>query len=193
MTKSEVAAALGVSEKTVARYIAAGRLPAQYVRGKTGQQLDIAEDDVKRFQIELHTPVEVPVETSAREVAPSASAEQVTTLARAQTESAPQKDAPELTPALTLSALARIVRAVMDEEQGGQGGTGGTGADKPRVPVESKLLLSLDEAVALSGVPRAQLDAARREGRLSARRIGRGFKIRRDELESFVAALWNQE
>ena len=39
----------------------------------------------------------------------------------------------------------------MDEDAGP--GQAGTSRDKPLVPVESKLLLSLDEAVALSGVP----------------------------------------
>lgn len=193
MTRSEVAAALGVSEKTVTRHIAAGRLPARYVKGKTGQQLEIAPTEVRRLQAELQGPPAVsaaPTPPESEFKAPETSeAAQVPATALARPDEALS---PELAPALTLSALARIVRAVMDEEgEPGQPGQAGTSGDKPRVPVESKLLLSLDEAVALSGVPRAHLDAARREGKLRARRVGRGFKIRRAELETFVASLWD--
>ena len=169
MTRSEVADVLGVSEKTVARYVAAGRLPARYVRGKTGQQLNVDEADVMRLKTEMETPVEVSTASPppAIQSAPNTT-EPESVLARVLPAATENAIAPA--PAMTLSALARIVRAVMEEE--GQPGQAGTKGDKVQVPVESKLLLSLDEAVALSGVPRSQLNAARREGQLEARRIG---------------------
>lgn len=197
LTKSEAAIALGVSEKTVSRYVAAGRLPARYVRGKTAQKLEIAPHDVARLQLELENrapqspqspvmPSEPLFGTGRPESAPES---QITALARDSEALAPEETVPS--PTLTLAALARIVRAVMDES--GHRQTKSDKSDKARVPIESKLLLSLDEAAALSGMPRAHLDAARRDGQLSARKIGRSFKIRRDELERFVASLWKNE
>lgn len=192
MTRSEVAVALGVSEKTVARYITAGRLSAHYVRGKTGQQLEIAEADVERLKIEMETPIAVPAvvttppETSEiNELGELSTSEPKHSASLARLSDRASMDAP--TPSLTLSALARIVRAVMEEDEAGQAKSS---QDKARVAIENKLLLSLDEAVALSGVPRAQLNTARRDGKLKARRIGRSYKVRREDLESFVTSLW---
>ena len=228
MTKSQAALALEVSEKTVSRYVAAGRLPARYVSGKTGRQLEIAAADVQTLQLELRrgTPAAVVAseEGALGEVAPMAAIDMdgaapqlsdaidepdIAPLNAAPLNAAPLTSigsAPQSTgqnteqsaalampsPSLTLSALARIVRAVMDEAEAEQNaGAGQLKLDKARVPIESKLLLSLDEAAALSGVPRAHLDAARRQGQLGARKIGRALKVRRDELEGWVAALWD--
>lgn len=196
MTRSEVAEALGVSEKTVARYVTAGRLSARYVRGKTGQQLEIAEADVERLKTEIETPIAVPTVAATALAAPPetleiserskvSASEQKHSASLARLNDERPMDAP--TPSLTLSALARIVRAVMEEDEPGQARSS---KDKAEVAIENKLLLSLDEAVALSGVPRAQLNAARRDGRLKARRMGRGYKVRREDLEAFTASLW---
>lgn len=87
-------------------------------------------------------------------------------------------------PSLPTSELfAEFVRAVVAE----------TGQDKSAVPTSEKMILSLDEAAALSGVPRAVLNDARRDGRLRARKLGRGYKVLRADLESFAAELFESE
>ncbi len=156
MTKTEAAELLGVSEKTVSRYVSSGKLAARYVAGKTGKQLDFDADEVERFKIESATPVE------ARQDKTNAI---VPTVA-----SVPQ-----------LALLTDLVRAVVAE----------IAQDKSLVPTSDKLALSLDEAAALSGVPRSVLDAGRKDGRLLARKIGRGYKVRRADLETFVASLFD--
>lgn len=197
MTRSEVAIALGVSEKTVARYITAGRLSAHYVRGKTGQQLEIAEADVERLKIEMETPIAVPAVVTTTPTAPPETSkinelgelsilEPKHSASLARLSDGASMDSP--TPALTLSALARIVRAVMEEDDPGQTKSS---QDKAHVGIENKLLLSLDEAAALSGVSRVQLNTARRDGKLKARRMGRSYKVRREDLELFVTSLWD--
>lgn len=159
MTKTEAAELLGVSEKTVSRYVSSGKLPARYVAGKTGKQLDFDADEVERFKLDAATPIE-PRQDKTNAIVPDPHL----------ASSAPSSPA----------TLADLVRAVLVE----------TGQDKNSVPTSDKLALSLDEAAALSGVPRSVLDAGRKDGRLLARKIGRGYKVRRADLETFVASLF---
>jgi excisionase family DNA binding protein len=57
------------------------------------------------------------------------------------------------------------------------------------VPVEAKLLLTLQEAQALTGLSRDTLRHAIDDGTLKAQVIGRGFKIKRADLDEYVAKL----
>ena len=155
MTKAEAATFLDVSEKTISRYVSSGKLPARYIAGKTGKQLDFDADELEAFKLESAAPIE-------------AGQDKTTAIVPA-------------TPIMPTSELfAEFVRAVVAE----------TGQDKAVVPTADKMLLSLDEASALSGAPRSILDAARKDGRLSARKIGRGYKVQRADLEAFVASLF---
>jgi excisionase family DNA binding protein len=65
-----------------------------------------------------------------------------------------------------------------------------TPGDKPRVPIERKLLLTLPEASAYSGVSEIRLNAAIRAGHLGARKdLGRGQRIKRTDLEEYIRSL----
>lgn len=161
MTKPEAAAFLGVSEKTISRYVSASKLTAHYVAGKTGRQLDFKEDELEQFR------------RAATETIEAGQPGQDTSGALVPTPAVALPVAPPLT-------LADLVRAIVAE----------TRQDKPLVPPADKLVLSLDEAAALSGVPRSALDAARKDGRLHTVKIGRGYKVRRGDLETFVASLF---
>lgn len=171
MNRKQIAQALDVSEKSVSRYVASGRLPDRRVKGA----LDVLEDDVERLRLELETPVLAPVahqdgdETHALVVVPPAN------VVRRDTH-------------LTLDALARAVVAIGERMDAGHSATGQV---ETPVKVSEKLLLSLDEAAALSGLPKSRLRAAIGDGELEARRIGRGFKMRPGELARFVASLFN--
>lgn len=57
---------------------------------------------------------------------------------------------------------------------------------KPTVPIESKLTLNLVEASALAGLSRRQLLIAIKEKKLKGRIIGKGWKVKRVDLESFI-------
>jgi excisionase family DNA binding protein len=63
---------------------------------------------------------------------------------------------------------------------------------KPRTDIAEfnlKLTLSLDEACQLSGLPRSMLRRAIDEKKLKAIRTGRGFRVRRADLESYIKKL----
>jgi excisionase family DNA binding protein len=57
------------------------------------------------------------------------------------------------------------------------------------VPVADKLLLKLDEASALTGLSRGILRQAIKDRKLKARIIGRGWRVKRDDLDVYVKKL----
>jgi excisionase family DNA binding protein len=60
---------------------------------------------------------------------------------------------------------------------------------KPTVPIADKPLLKLDEASALTGLSRQFLRRAIEDGKLKSRIIGRGFRVKRDDLDEFIKKL----
>ncbi len=62
-------------------------------------------------------------------------------------------------------------------------------AQAPPIPVADKLTLSLVEASQLSGLSRGHLREAIEAKKLKERIIGRGWRVKRDDLDSYVAKL----
>ncbi len=62
-------------------------------------------------------------------------------------------------------------------------------AAKPALSVADKLTLSLTEAALLSGLSRSHLRAAIADKKLKGRIIGRGFRVKRSDLEVYVTKL----
>jgi excisionase family DNA binding protein len=60
---------------------------------------------------------------------------------------------------------------------------------RPPVPIESKLLIKLDEASALTGLSRATLRVAIDQKKLKARIMGRAWRIKRTDLDLFISKL----
>lgn len=86
-------------------------------------------------------------------------------------------------PAAVLDRLA----AALDALQAGVQGT-----SKPVVTITDmahKLMLSLPEAAALSGLSRRHLRQAMTDGQLKARKIGQGWRVKRADLEAYVEKL----
>lgn len=177
MNKQEAAQALGVSPRAIERYVSAGSLPAQYIRGKTGKVLDITPEDLEQFRASLEAPVERPA-TPRQAPHNEASTSSTTTLA---TLDAPSNGT--FSQGLTLQLLADI-HTLAEELKADR--------DKPRQDAASlatKLTLSIDEAATLAGVSRGIIRAAIQEGSLSARIIGRGYRVGRPALERWVESL----
>ena len=59
----------------------------------------------------------------------------------------------------------------------------------PGVPVSDLLTLSLKQAVELSGLPYSEIDSAIKAGRLKASKHGRGRRIKRADLNAWIAKL----
>jgi excisionase family DNA binding protein len=79
--------------------------------------------------------------------------------------------------------IAAIVSRTLDEADARRA------AKLEPVQLASKLLLTLAECSALTGLSRATLRAAIEAGALKARRIGKAWRIKRPDLDSFIRRL----
>ncbi|MEM6404190.1 MAG: helix-turn-helix domain-containing protein, partial [Cyanobacteria bacterium P01_D01_bin.116] len=64
------------------------------------------------------------------------------------------------------------------------------GDKKPIVPIESKILLTLDEAQAMTGLSKSYLREAIGQGSLNAKQIGKSWRVKRCDLDNFVENLF---
>ena len=61
--------------------------------------------------------------------------------------------------------------------------------DRLTVPIHHKLTLSQAEASALAGISRQRLRQAIKDGTLVAQLIGKGYRVKRTDLEDYVDSI----
>lgn len=164
MNKTEAAAFLGVSVRSLENYTAQGLLLAGTVRGKTRPLVDYAPEDLQAFKNE-------------RDGAPENA---TASLAIA----VPERTLPQGTKALakpddfiTRGEMSDwlIVAFSLDAKR-----------TAPLVSLDKKHSLHLDEAAELSGFPKDQIRRALVSGELFGKKIGRGWKVKPFDLEMWV-------
>ncbi len=190
MNKTDASKYLAIGQRTLERHTSAGRITARRIKTPNGPALDYEEAELERFKREVLEPPEPQVlEPSPKALAPpspppmtgAASDATGAALAKierqvlAQTENGAQGAALALVPVELLARLADVAATVAGRD------------GKPHVPTADKLLLSLDEAQALTGLSRAHLRAAIGSGSLRAARAGRSWKVTRENLASYLA------
>lgn len=171
MDKKTVAQMLGVSEKSVSRYAAAGKLPSRYIQGKNGKQLEFNEADVVKFKEDLALPTERAFVKPTLDNHGQDTSDTGTALATL----------PASNPAL-LALLAQLQTL------------GQTAQPNPRhaenaVPVAAKRLLTLDDARALTGLSRQVLKTAIDAGELHAFMVGRAYRMMPDDLDAWLRGI----
>jgi excisionase family DNA binding protein len=162
MNKKEASEILGVSTRLVEKYAAEGRLgEITYIRGKTGKQAEYNQDAVEKLKGALESP-----DTQLTTNSPDA----------------------RLFVAQLVEAMASREQAHVEAIRGLLAGS----SEETRsasVRVSEKILLNLNDCRLLTGLSDATLRAAIREGKLAGRIIGRGFKIKRQDLDEFIKNL----
>jgi excisionase family DNA binding protein len=174
MNKIEASQLLGIGVRSLERHTSEGRVAAQKVKGKTGPTLDYDRAELERFKAELEAPPPVP------QAPPSAA------MARL-----PQQDA-TVRRKSDLTALQGAFGGTMNKEAAMQFAAVLDAVEahrSPRATLADKLLLTLTEAQALTGLSRGVLRAAIESGELKARQIGRAWRIKRPDLESYIKKL----
>ncbi len=169
LTKLQAAEFLGVTVRTLERYTQEGKIGGRYEKGKTRSVLVYDESELRAFKAELETKTYKPA------VNP--------------TPTNPDKDGTELSrfgegtqirPLLDgLNHLIDVVKLVREEQE----------VDRLTVPIHHKLTLSLAEASALAGISRQRLRQAIKDGTLVAQLIGKGYRVKRTDLEDYVDSL----
>jgi excisionase family DNA binding protein len=160
MNKKETAADLGITPRTLERHMSAGRIAYEIRKGKTGDEAYFAPETVERFKADHLSPV-IPGKVEQSQALATTSP---VALARQGTTSQNGQQ------------FAAMIAAAIHS------------APAP-VPVADKLTLSLVEAAQLSGLSRGHLREAIEAKKLKARIIGRGWKVKRDDLDSYVRKL----
>jgi excisionase family DNA binding protein len=168
MNKQEAAEYLGVSVRTLQRLTAQGEISAGEVRGKTGMVTDYAKEELDRFKQEE----ERKAQDATRYVRPHV-------IPVTPDNATPAQTALALGRAGNSPALVELIAALEQAHA----------ARTQPVPVADKLTLSLAEASQLSGLSRNHLRQAIEEKKLKARIIGRGWRVKREDLDAYVRKL----
>ncbi|MFB2834085.1 helix-turn-helix domain-containing protein [Floridanema evergladense] len=164
MNKQEAADFLGVSVRALERYVSQGRISVRYEKGKTRPTANFDEQELEAFKQELNQPTYKP-----RQIPTPSQVEEDTAL----THSGEVSEFGEIT---AIDKLAGIIEKLLQREF-------------PSVPVADKLLLTISEAQALTGLSREILREAIATGELKAKVIGKGWKIKRSDLDKFIDEL----
>jgi excisionase family DNA binding protein len=178
MNKHAAAKYLDVSVRTLQRLTAQGEIAAGEVRGKTGMVTDYAEEELDRYKQEQERkaqdatryvrPHVVPgIPSTPSEVQGLARREEGAPIAPVTLDTGDVRDTPEMRGRMlaAFEAMASPVR------------------------LADKLTLSLTEAALVSGLSRNYLRQAIKAGKLKARIIGRGWRVKRDDLDAYVRKL----
>lgn len=171
LTKKEAAEYLGVSTRTLERYVKSGKLSVRYEDSTNGEIALFDSDELDRFADDKQTPRIKPAANDS-----SLATTTSDTLSRNSSGVVGGLIAPfqELTD--------RLIFALSDHEQRQEKIT----PDKLR----GKLLLTLSEAQIMTGLSRELLMEAIKDGRLPSQIMGKAYRIKAKDLESFINGLW---
>jgi excisionase family DNA binding protein len=162
MNKKEAAVFLGVSIRLVEKYAAEGRLgKIIYVRGKTGKQAEYNQDAVEKLKAALESP-----DTALTTNSPDA----------------------RLFVAQLVEAMASREQAHVEAIRGLLSGSSEE-LRSASVRVSEKILLNLTDCRALTGLSQATLKEAIKSKKLKAKIVGRGWKVKRQDLDEFIKNL----
>ena len=168
MNKKQAAEFLGVSVRALERYVQQGKLTVRYEKGKTRPTANFDQTELEAFKEELNQPT----------IKPAVESRQITTDVYDVTVIAPITMA-EFGEFTVVDSLAGMVEMLITR-----------GDKKPTVPIESKILLTLDEAQAMTGLSKGYLRDAIGQENLKAKLIGKSWRVKRSDLDEFVENLF---
>ena len=161
-TKQQAADYLHVSTRAIERYTAKQKLNPHYDRDDGGRLIALYDDaELERVKQEMETHALAP--PKPKPIRERSSSQALTTRRAGNSP-----------------ALAELVAAIEAARV----------SARPVVSLESKMVLSLEDAAALSGLSAGYLRAAIHAKKLKARKgIGRGWRIKRTDLDAYVRKL----
>ena len=171
MNKQQAAEFLGVSVRALERYVQQGRIGVKYEKGKTRSTANFDQAELEEFRAELSQPTIKPaVESRQIPTEPQPDSDQAVLYAGEITEFG------EIS---VIDKLSSIIEGLLAKSE-----------NQPSVPIADKLLLTIPEAQALTGLSKDVLRDAIQEGSLKAKVIGRSWRIKRSDLEEYVSTLF---
>jgi excisionase family DNA binding protein len=159
MDKESAAKFLNISTRTLQRYTTQGKISVSYRHGKTGAEADYDEGELQIFKEQQESVTYQPAQA----------------IGNGQTQ--------------TLAPIAKGVGAIAGAERLAAVLDLLQQPARKSVPIESKLTLSLVEAAELSGLSKGYLLDAIKGKKLKARKLGRGWRMKREDLNNYVQKL----
>lgn len=171
MDKKQAAEFLGVSVRALERYVQQQRISVRYEKGKTRPTANFDLAELEAFKAELNQPT----------IKPAVESRQIPTEDRSQEDKALvySGEVSEFGEITVIDKLSSIIELLLDRE-----------GSLPVVPVADKLLLTLPEAQALTGLSREFLRNAISQGQLKAQVIGKSWRIKRSDLDDYITNLF---
>lgn len=171
MNKQEAADYLGVSVRALERYVQQGKISVTYEKGKTRPTANFDQTELEGFKEELNQPT----------VKPAFESRQIATEQQPQTDKLVRSsgEITEFGEVGVIDKLSSIIEGLL-----------GRGDNQPVVPIADKLLLTIAEAQALTGLSREFLRDAINKGELKAKVIGKGWRVKRSDLQEYVDKLF---
>jgi excisionase family DNA binding protein len=161
MNKKQAAEYLGISTRALERHVSLGHAGVRYVKGRTGDEAFFDETELRQLKAQIDS-----------RKAPRASVTQDTG------ELAPESSALVRGSDSGLSMLKALIEATQEKSN-----------ERPAASVGEKIMLTLTDAAALTSLSAGHLRAAIHAGKLKGKIIGRGYKIKRDDLNAYVKKL----
>ena len=181
MNKKEAASELEITTRTLERHMSAKRIAYSTHRGKTGDEAVFDPAEVARFKAELKGEIHAPAMDSGE--APTSFDNPRQELMRLSELPAGRfADMMARAYAAGLQEVVQRLPAMLPPASNGH-------AEASLADLAHKLTLSLMEAAQLSGLSRGHLRQAIENKKLKARIIGRGWRVKRDDLEAYVKKL----
>ena len=177
MNKQEAADYLGVSVRALERYVQQGKISVKYEKGKTRSTANFDPTELEAFKAELDQPT----------IKPAIESRQITTELQPDTGKLTHNSG-EIARFDEVSGFGEI--GVIEKLSGIIEALLGKGDSQPLVPIADKLLLTIAEAQALTGLSREFLRDAITSGDLKAKLIGKGWRVKRKDLEEYVDQLF---
>jgi len=168
MNKAEAAEFLGIGVRSLERYMSQGRIAYTRQRGKTGEVVVFNKLELEHFKEELHEPTHEGAVEQVRQGSSSNSSQLVT----------------------SSQIMAEVGESLLNISDGIDALLETIKELAVKIPVETKPLLTLAEARQLSGLSRQYLLQAIKENRLKGQKIGKAWRVKRRDLERFVASLF---
>lgn len=208
LTKKEAAALLGISTRQLENYARAGRVTVRKERGKTGDISVYDKAEINQLKSELDAKRGMIQAAVVREPAPDGeavpnghdleSSEVVRAFASQLSQLTPQEFISQLAAAILTQAEQRQAARQLEAGQGqadqdnGQQRPKGRRHDPNDTPISelaTKPLLTRAEAQRYTGLSRELLREAVTSGKVSERKLGHAYRLKRAELDNYVAGL----
>jgi excisionase family DNA binding protein len=170
MNKQEAADYLGVSTRAIERYTQKGKLSVKYEGGKTRPVAIYDSEELDKLKEELNTTTYKPTVEPADETSTNIATTNVGLSGLVEKFILPLSDRLQ-----QLTSAIQSLQAVP--------------ASQPVVPIENKLLLTLKEVQALTGLSRETLREAISDNDLKAQIVGKAWRVKRKDLEEYIENL----